>query len=225
MIMSARTASMLATLFVISILAVLGLACASSPTPTPMPTATATPDPISTWQGTGYWYRDSEREKGILDVMEAVQPGGEYGAKVATVDADPTHRWSALGLSLICVSESPGAWTPAGYLIPYSLAVPDEATTYSIGIWDGPNSKWIEDIPERQVQTTEDGHAVVIYSRAILRQVVSMLARSEQGLPEGQVMFAGIRVRGGDVNEGNDLMSTFDAAGLEDALDYIGCLK
>ena len=138
---------------------------------------------------------------------------------MATLDSDPDRLGSDLSFTLACLGSM-----PVGYLGSYSGLIPDNVDEYRIGIWDDSEDAWIGPLVESSVILADDGSGVSIPNRAILRAIVSPLQQSADGLPEGQHLNA----IAFDYDDGDDvpsLWSEFDAAGLTDALSYVGCYR
>ena len=105
----------------------------SSPTPTPTTTPTATPLPAATptstatptqahqgWSETGYWYKDTAYEGGIVSILEVEAPWLDTSdVRVATLDAISDSLDRDLWLSLVCLGS-----LPVGYLGTYAYEIP-----------------------------------------------------------------------------------------------------
>ena len=143
--------------------------------------------------------------------------GTDYDVRVATLDADPTPTTSGeIYLSLGCLNDIPFSW-----LTPYTLVVPADIDTFAVGIWDRESGKIVDNIPFNQPAIrTDDESSLYISNRVVLSGMTRLLREAASGLPQGQVLTAGMWKIG--VN-GSGLWADFDADGLQDALDYLEC--
>jgi hypothetical protein len=142
--------------------------------------------------------------------------GTDYDVRIATLDADPTTAISGeIYLSLGCLGD-----VPFGWLTPYTLVVPADIDTFAVGIWDRKSAKFVDDIPDQPAVRNDDESSLTISNRVVLRGVTRLLRQAASGLPQGQVLTAGMWKRGAhDIG----MWADFDADGLQDALDYLGC--
>ena len=195
------------------------------PTPTPLPTATPVPTPTPTptlapqvWDQTGYWYRDTEWEQGLVSILEVDAPWiSSSDVKVATLDAISNSLDRDLWLSLVCLGSSRFA-----YLGTYEYEVPSWVNSHSYGFWDAERGEWSENIIYfYDPILTDDGSSILISGRTQLRQILSMLRTAAGPLPEGYVFVAGMWPGYGSSQRG--LVSDFDPTGLNDVLDYLTC--
>ena len=142
--------------------------------------------------------------------------GSDYDARFATLDADPTNTISGeIFLSLGCVDDVPGGW-----LTPYTFIVSAYVDTFSVGIWDRGTEKYVENIPNQPATRMDDGSGLYISNRGVLSEITRLLREAASGLPQGQVLTAGMWTSGVD---GSGMWAVFNADGLQDALDYLGC--
>ena len=54
------------------------------------PIVTASPVVTSSWSS-GYWYKDTDWEMALRDVIQELDPSNEYVVRVAVLDADPSQ--------------------------------------------------------------------------------------------------------------------------------------
>ena len=147
--------------------------------------------------------------------MRDLVPGVEYDVKMASLDADPSKEGDDLSLTLGCLNS-----LPVGYILPYNLHIPANVDAYMVGIWDVVRAVWVDRGRERSVTLTDDGSGAYISNRAVLREIVGFLKKSSSGLPADH----GLSVILFDSDtDGVDYWSEFDAAGVADALRYLGC--
>ena len=182
-------------------------------TPYPTPTRASTKEP--SWQGTGHWYRDSDFERGLQEILQDLSGGTEYDVKMATLDADPSTAGNDLYLTLGCLES-----VPVGYIFPYSSEIPANVDQYRVGIWDGEQAIWVDQGIKSSVLLTDDGSGVYITNRASLREIVRLLKRSSSGLPVEQYLSTIIY---NSSTDDVDCWSGFDAAGVADVLRYLDC--
>ena len=188
----------------------------STPMSAPHPTAMFSPTPPApTWGSSGYWYRDTEFETTLDVVYQDIAPGIEYDVKLATLDASPKSAFSDLSLTLGCVND-----TPVGYLLPYTLVVPAGVDTYTVGIWDQTTEMFVDRLGDHPVALNDDGSGVFITNRAVLLGISTLLEQAAAGLPEGQLLTAGMWESSTD---DDGLWTEFESAGSREALRYLGC--
>ena len=193
------------------------------PTYTPQPTFTPYPTPPAPtrsepiWQGTGHWYRDSEFEQQSHEFYQSLFPGTEVHVRAASLDADPKREGADLYLTLGCLNSQ-----PIGYLWPYSQHVPANLDEYRVGIWDRSKGVWVDPGVETSITITDDAMGIYITNRVALREIVRLLKTSSVGLPTNRYLNAIVYESS---TEGADFyfFSEFDAAGVADALRYLGC--
>ena len=182
------------------------------PTP-PAPTRAPTSEPI--WQGTGHWYRDPEFEQLAHELYQSL--GVEYDVRMASLDADPNREGADLYLTLGCLNSQ-----PIGYLWPYSLHVPANLDEYMVGIWDRSKGDWVGPVVETSLTLADGETGIYITNRVTLREIVRLLKMSSAGLPTTQDLNAIVYDSSTEVDEFY-FWSEFDAAGVADALHYLGC--
>ena len=191
-----------------------------TPTATPQPTPTPTPEPTPTpvWTSSGNWYRDVEFESLTYNALLENFPGVEWDVKFASLDADPAVGLGevSLILTLGCLSDS-----PIFLLSGYSAEDLTEADTYTVGIWDYQKQEFSAGGAYRQPTLNEFGISLVVENRLIVREIAGLLNQAAAGLPEGQVLVAGIWNSQGSLS----LWSDYTADGLEDALHYLDCYR
>ena len=187
------------------------------PTDTPYPTPTPEPTPEPAWQESSDWYRDMNWEQGFDKLMQERSPGSAVSWKIASLDSDPTRMDSALYLTLACYDSM-----LVGYISTYDSQIPANADRYMVGIWDEMKGEWTDEGIDLPVVRTDDGFSVYITNRPALREIVRLLRISSSGLPSEQYMSAGVYDSGPGKSD-VELWSAFDAAGVEDALSYLGC--
>ena len=183
------------------------------PTPTPEPTLVPTNEP--TWQETGHWYRDSAFEQALHEVLQDLSPGAKVDVRMASLDADPSREGADLYLTLGCLDS-----LRVGYLWSYDQPIPASVDQYKVGIWDESKRVWVGQGVETSVTLTDDGTGVYIANRASLREIVRLLKMSSSGLPADRYLNA---IAYDSDTDGVDYWSEFDAAGVADALRYLGC--
>ena len=188
---------------------------AAIPTATPQPTYTPSPTSEPIWQGTGHWYRDSEFEQSADGLYQSL--GVEVDVRMASLDADPNREGADLYLTLGCLNSQ-----PIGYLWPYSLHVPANLDEYMVGIWDRSKGVWVGPVVETSLTLNEDGTGIYITNRVTLREIVRLLKMSSVGLPTNQYLNA-ILYESSTEDPAFYFLSEFDAAGVTDALRYLGC--
>ena len=188
-----------------------------TPYPTPTPALTPEPTPAPAWQATSDWYRHTDLEQGFHELMAELLPGGVVNVEVATLDSNPTRMDSALYLTLGCFNS-----IPVGYISTYDLQIPANADRYMVGIWDEMKVEWTDEGIDLPLVRTDDGFSVYITNRPALREIVRLLKISSSGLPSEQYLTAGVYDSGPGTPD-VVLWAAFDAAGVEDALSYLGC--
>ena len=139
----------------------------------------------------------------------------DYDARVATLDADPSSGYTDVYLSLGCLDA-----VPTGWLTPYTSELSPGIDTFTVGILDLGTDKFVDDISNQPAIRTDDESGLVIVNRAVLSGVTRLLLKGAGGLPQRQVLTAGMWQAGVD---GTGVWSDFDADGFQDALDYLGC--
>ena len=182
------------------------------PPPTARPTPTKAPDD---WLATGNWYRDREYEQVMNARMKA--EGLDENSRFATLDAVPGTWASKVFLTLACVADS-----RIVYLRPYTLSVPVEVDTYTIGIWDNSAESWKAGETRRYQDPvlTDDRASIYVNNQAQLSQILSIIQASAQRQNRHQVLSIGMY----DADDtGTGLWGEFDVTGLEDAVAYLGC--
>ena len=106
------------------------------------------------------------------------------------------------------------------WLTPYTFIVSADIDTFAFGIWDLGSEKFVDDIPNQPAVRTDDGSALYISNRVVLSGMTRLLREAASGLPRGQALTAGMWASGvGD----SGMWGDFNADGLQDALDYLGC--
>ena len=139
-------------------------------------------------------------------------------AKVVILHAEPTSRYSAVYLSLVCLGE-----TAAAYLVPYEEElIPAWTDSFSIGMWDIQDG-WIAgtQITYRNPSITEDGAGIYIYNRVQIRQLLSTLDVARRNLNPSRGFLAGMASAKNTNIKG--LWGWYDVVGIEEALAYVGC--
>ena len=204
------------------------------PTPMPLPTL-ATPIPIPSpvapvvlvstppatvvaaeeWESSGHWYKDTGWEAALASVVKETSPGLEVDIAVATLDANPSGE-DDLFLSLACLDDAPIA-----YLSPYILEFKDAMDVYTFGIWDKEERAFVDDFPLLEVVKTDDESSIYISNRVVLNEIVGLLSQSAKGLPEFQSLTAGVWAQ--EDSDSVGFWSEFEAEGVEDAIEYLGC--
>ena len=150
-------------------------------------------------------------------MMKETEPTVNFEIRGATLYPTPESTDKELGLSLACFGPDQVA-----YLSPLSGVVPEYVDQYLFGIWDNNNEEFLESpwYSSSSPTLTSTGTDIYISSDAELRQILEMLTYAADGLEPGQTLAAGMGKSG---NEFRGLWSDFDAAGIDDALQYLGC--
>ena len=188
------------------------------PTFTPAPTATRRPTnttrPSGGWENTGYWYRDRESENVLNDWIKA--EGYTSEAQVATLDAPPSSFLNEISLTLGCIGS-----VQFSYLTPYD-SIPPGTDVYYIGIWNHTAGEWKGQHYRYYYNPvlTDDGYSIYISNQGQIRQILAILRTAGQLRSQNEVLSAGMFE---DVDGGSHLISNFDVAGVQDALDYLPC--
>ncbi len=201
------------------------LAPTATPTPRPAPTAIPTPVPRPTaipsdteWRASGNWYRDTEYEQIITEVLKETVPYEVDDVRVATLDATPSSEGADLFFSLACLES-----TQVAYLASYSFEIPQYVSQYGFGIWDVANDTYLENHEHFYYSPTitDDGSSIYIFNAAELRQIINTMVYAAEGLEPDQYLIAGMWESENHPNP--TLWSEFNAAGIDDALLYLGC--
>ena len=202
-----------------------------TPTPTPLPTATPAPTPTVTptswptptlghqgWSQTGYWYRDTLFEQGLVSILEVNAPWiSASDVRVATLDAISNSPDRDLWLALGCLGP-----LRIGYLGTYKYEVPSWVTSHSYGFWDEGRGGWSENVIEfYEPVVTDDGASIYISDRTQVNQILSMLRTATGPLPEGHILVAGMWPLDASVQTG--LVAELDPTGLDDVMNYLTC--
>ena len=205
------------------------LAPTVAPTATPRPEATATPTPLPTptaipsateWKASGNWYRDTEYEQTLTEVLKETVPYEVDDVRVTTLDATPGSAETDLSFTLACLESAQVA-----YLTSYSFEIPENVNTYAFGIWDDTNGRYLENHEHLYYSPiiTDDASGIYITNRAELRQILNTMTYAAEGLDPDQYLVAGMSESDNDADL--DLWSEFDAVGIDDALQYLGCFS
>ena len=111
---------------------------APTTTPRPAPTEPPTPFPVPTaipvtmeWKASGNWYRDTEYEHILTEILKETVPYEVNNVRVATLDATPGSADTDLFFTLACLES-----TQVAYLTSYSFEISENVNTYVFGIWD-----------------------------------------------------------------------------------------
>lgn len=185
---------------------------APAPTVTRRPTNTPKPTSNSGWENTGDWYRDRDYEYNIGENLRA--EGYNQDAHLVTLDAPPGSLLSQISLTLGCIGTHKVA-----YLTPYD-SMPPGIDVYYIGVWNTAASEWEGQHHHYYNPTfTDDGSAIYIVNQAQIRQMLAVLRTVSQSRSQHETLSAGVYDDDGD----SHLLSDFDVAGLQDALDYLPC--
>ena len=193
-----------------------GAANATPIPPTAIP-STPTPEPMTDWDTTGNWYRDTVLETVAVDYAKSV--GVEMTMYAATMDADATSKDNEVFLTLACIE---GA--KVMYLRPYSLTVPRMVDTYVIGVWNRNRDHWIgaPGVYHNPV-ITDDASAIYIVNGGTIRRMVETIQSVHQSDEQNLSVRAGMYH--GSTPPRSALWSNFDTHGFEDAQAYLGCFQ
>ena len=140
--------------------------------------------------------------------------------KVATLHSEPTSRYGAVYLSLVCLDV-----VPAAYITPYDSAVPIWVDGYAIGIWDILKGEWADGnrLNYQNLTVTDDGGSIYILNRVQIRQLLGILAAALEEPNPNRGLIAGM-----DSSQNTDrvgLGGWFDVTGFEAARTYLGCFE
>lgn len=198
-------------------------------TPTPAPTVVAAPaGPVALptptaipaapeWEETGYWYRDHYWEEVLTEWNREEDPDATHRIRAATLGANPGGMDTDLYLTLACVGT-----TQAAFLTSYAHEIPEFFDTYLFGIWDESGERYLENHEHFYYGLTvsRDGSGLSITYPAELNEIINTFAYAAVGLEPGQSLIAGMWETD---NFDTDLWTDFDPAGIDDALQFLGC--
>ena len=194
-----------------------------APTPTVAPTATPVPAPTAIpvtveWKASGNWYRDTEYEQILTEVLKETVPYEVDNVRVATLDATPGSADADLFFTLACLES-----TQVAYLTSYSFEISEYVNTYVFGIWDEANERYLENHEHFYYSPTitDDVSGIYITNTAELFQIINTMTYAARSLEPNQYFIAGMWESGNDAVL--DLWSEFNPTGIDDALLYLGC--
>ena len=199
----------------------------ATPTPRPAPTATPTPAPVPTavpaaaeWKASGNWYRDTEYEQILTEVLKDLVPYEVDDVRAATLDATPGSADTDLFFTLACLKS-----TQVAYLTSYSFEISEYVNTYVFGIWDDANETYLENHEHFYYSPTitDDGSGIYITNTAELRQIINTMTYAAKGLEPDQYLIAGMWESDNDA--ALDLWSEFDPAGIDKVMQYLDCFS
>ncbi len=153
----------------------------------------------------------------MLEIMR--EEGVPGNARIVILHPEPTSRYSAIYISLACLSE-----TPVAYLVPYEEElIPAWVDSYAIGMWDIKKGEWIAGtrLTYRNPSITDDGAGIYTYNRVQMRQLLSTLDVARRNLNVNRGFLAGMASTR-DTNI-TGLWGWYDVVGIEEALAYLGC--
>ena len=173
----------------------------------------------STWQYSGNWYRDEDWEITAAVFLKDLGLDNDYEFRFATLDATPASPRKEFSFSLGCIGP-----TQVGYLVPYSLWVPEYVDSYSFGIWNDDAGEYLNPpgISSFSATIADDSVGVYISDNAQLRDIIAILGFGVENLKPNDSLIA--RIWGAD-DDHIGLWSRFDPAGMDDALKYLDCFN
>ena len=138
--------------------------------------------------------------------------------KAATLHSEPTSRYSAVFLSLVCLDV-----VPTVYIVRYEDVVPGWVDSYAIGIWDIQQGEWADGqkLSYQNVTITDDRGGIYIINIVQIRQLLGMLAAAQREPNPNRGFIAGM-----DSSQNTDIVGFwgwFDVTGFDEALTYLGC--
>ncbi len=190
------------------------------PPATPRPTATLRPTfapvPVATWVATGNWYRNTDYEHSVREIMAAQGTDGD--PYFATLDSDPESIASEVSLTLACI-----LGTRLMYLEPYSAVVPQAVDSYTVGIYDAGTKSFVTGASHTYADPilTDNEAAIYIRNNAQISQIVAVIKKADANRNPNRALNAGMF----SFSKDDDFAAwgVFDVTGVDDALEYLGC--
>ena len=189
------------TAFLLAVLAVIACSTPSEP-------AAAT----AAWERSGDWSKNEYAEQGFAEYLRRQGIRAE-SIRMASLDSPVISPDRDVFINLGCIDGR-----SVVYILSYTDQLPAGETEYAFGLFSvggaGPEDVFNHTGPANVGETAGD-YRIAISEPAHINSILAML-RVAAGTPEKLV--------GLDVQRSNEVLrATFDPAGIEDALQYLGC--
>ena len=169
------------------------------------------------WSSTGDWSRYEEFERQV-DEQRGIDKSADSRLRTRVAVLDPVLGSGSedIGIVLMC-----SMYFPSMYISQFNEPIPTEVRSYSLGIWDNKNMHWKEIIEDADIVFTDNRGHIHVTNPDEQRRIIEMLSDGAQGLPANHRLASAMWSSEYDADP--ILASELNSAGIEDALDYVGC--